>query len=90
MERAFNVIKGIRRKDDTLPKRLFETPTPGGPFKGVRLDKKKFDQMVDEYYALRGWDEDGVPAEETFNKFGLSSEWKDFKKKLARGVEFHG
>ncbi|MBA7617156.1 putative oxidoreductase YdhV [subsurface metagenome] len=90
MERAFNVIKGIRRKDDTLPKRIFETAAPGGPFKGVRLEKEKFDKMLDEYYALRGWDEDGVPTEETFNKFGLSPEWKVFKKKLGKEGKFHG
>ncbi|MFC1950647.1 aldehyde ferredoxin oxidoreductase family protein [Chloroflexota bacterium] len=84
LERAFNVIRGIRRKDDTLPKRLFSTAAPGGPFKGEGIDKKKFNKMVDEYYQLRGWDEDGVPTEETFKKFGLSSELKVFKKRLGR------
>ncbi|MFC1950755.1 aldehyde ferredoxin oxidoreductase C-terminal domain-containing protein, partial [Chloroflexota bacterium] len=84
LERAFNVIKGIRKKDDTLPKRMFETEVSGGPYKGEKLDKKKFDKMIDEYYQLRGWDEDGVPKEETFKKFSLSSEWKVFKKRLGR------
>ena len=78
------VIKGIRRKDDTLPKRLFETEVSGGPFKGERLDRQKFNKMIDEYYQLRGWDEDGVPKEDTFKKFGLSSEWKVFKKRLGK------
>ncbi|MFC1908080.1 aldehyde ferredoxin oxidoreductase family protein [Chloroflexota bacterium] len=82
LERAFNVIRGIRRKDDTLPKRMFETATPGGPFKGEKLHRQKFSKMIDDYYQLRGWDEDGVPTEETFKKFGLSSEWKVFKKGL--------
>ncbi|MBA7617155.1 putative oxidoreductase YdhV [subsurface metagenome] len=90
LERAFNVIKGIRRKDDTLPERIFETPAPGGPFKGERLVKEKFDKMIDEYYTLRGWDEDGVPTEETFNKFGLSSEWKVFKKRFGKQGESQG
>jgi len=39
-------------------------------------------QMIDEYYALCGWDEDGIPIEETFKKFGLSSEWQVFTKKI--------
>jgi len=82
LERAFNVIKGIRRKDDTLPKRLFETAAPGGLFKGQRLEKAKFDEMLDEYYELRGWDEHGVPKKKTFDKFSLASEWKVFKKNL--------
>jgi aldehyde:ferredoxin oxidoreductase len=55
LERAFDVMRGIRRKDDTLPDRMFETVVPGGPFKGERLEKAKFDKMVDEYYALAGW-----------------------------------
>ncbi|MFC1950746.1 aldehyde ferredoxin oxidoreductase C-terminal domain-containing protein, partial [Chloroflexota bacterium] len=90
LERAFNVLKGIRKKDDTLPKRIFETPVSGGPFKGDKLDKKKFDKMIDEYYQLRDWDEDGVPKDETFKKFGLSSEWKVFKKRLGKKAVSHG
>jgi len=87
LERAFNVLRGIRRKDDTLPKRLFETPVPGGRFKGHTLDRKKFDRMVDEYYALCGWDDDGIPKEETFSRFGLSSEWQAFQKRMKNNVE---
>ncbi|MFC1950415.1 aldehyde ferredoxin oxidoreductase family protein [Chloroflexota bacterium] len=87
LERAFLVTKGIRRKDDTLPKRMFETPVPGGVLKGEKLDRRKFNKMIDEYYQLRGWDEDGIPEERTFKKFGLSSEWKVFKKKLGKEGE---
>jgi aldehyde:ferredoxin oxidoreductase len=74
LERAFNVRKGIRRADDTLPNRLFETAVPGMRFKGERLERDKFDKMLDEYYTLRRWDEDGIPTEEALEEFGLSSE----------------
>jgi aldehyde:ferredoxin oxidoreductase len=84
LERAFDVMRGVRRKHDTLPKRMFEEAVPGGRFRGERLDKEKFDRMVDEYYALCGWDGDGIPTEETFNTFGLSSEWQAFQKKIIR------
>ena len=84
LERAFDVMRGIRRKDDTLPDRMFETAVPGGPFKGEKLEREKFDKMLDEYYELSGWDEDGVPKEETFQKYGLSSEWQIFSKKIKR------
>jgi aldehyde:ferredoxin oxidoreductase len=84
LERAFDVTRGIRRKDDTLPKRMFETAVPGGPFKGARLDKDKFDKMLSEYYEMAGWDEDGVPKEETFRKFGLEAEWKVFNRRLKK------
>jgi aldehyde:ferredoxin oxidoreductase len=86
LERAINVIRGMRREDDSLPRRFFEEPEPVGPLGGERLLKEKFDEMVDDYYALRGYDNDGVPKEETFKKYGLSSEWEAFKKK-APGAE---
>ena len=54
--RAFNVREGISRKDDTLPKRFFEHPVAGEV-----VDKRQFERMLDEYYALRGWDEQGRP-----------------------------
>lgn len=82
LERACQVIQGIRRKDDTLPKRLFEEPVPSGPHKGDKLDKANFDKMVDHYYALHGYDSNGVPKEETFKKFGLLAEWKVFRDKV--------
>jgi aldehyde:ferredoxin oxidoreductase len=87
LERAVNVMRGMRRKDDTLPERLFQEPVPGGPYKGERLIKAKFDKMLDSYYALRGYDKDGVPKEETFKKYGLLSEWQVFKKKALVGAK---
>jgi aldehyde:ferredoxin oxidoreductase len=49
---------------------------PDGLHKGERLDRWKFDAMLDEYYALRGWDDDGVLTRETFEKLGLHAEWQ--------------
>ena len=60
-------------------------PVPYGPFKGEVLNKEQFDKMLDEYYALRGYDSDGIPKEETFMKFGLSNELEIFKKRLLKG-----
>ena len=85
LERAFNVMRGMRRKDDMLPKRLFEEPVPGGPYKGERLPRVKFNKMLDEYYALHNYDKDGIPLKETFHKFGLSTEWEVFKKEVPIG-----
>lgn len=82
LERAFDVRRGKRRKDDTLPRRLFETAVPGGRFKGERLDRARFDKMLDEYYGLRGWDSQGIPTPETFDRLGLSSEGKLFTEEL--------
>lgn len=87
LERAINVTRGIRRKDDTLPKRFFETKEPGGLFKGEKLDKKKFAHMIDEYYELRGWDKDGVPTQKTFKDLNMTSEWRVFQQRIEKKEE---
>ena len=56
--RAFNVREGVKREHDTLPKRFFEHPIAGEV-----VDRSTFEHMLDEYYALRGWDEQGRPRE---------------------------
>ena len=69
IERAFNVREGIRRRDDTLPRRFREETLPEGPSKGTIFEQEP---MLDEYYAERGWDpETGIPTRETLERLGL-------------------
>ncbi|MCB1852229.1 MAG: aldehyde ferredoxin oxidoreductase family protein [Gammaproteobacteria bacterium] len=68
MERQFNLAAGFTGKDDTLPKRLLKDAAKSGPAKG-RVNG--LDQMLPEYYQLRGWDESGVPTRETLSRLGL-------------------
>jgi aldehyde:ferredoxin oxidoreductase len=68
MERLFNVREGITRADDTLPKRLFEEPLPEGLGKG---HVAKIDVLLDRYYQLRGWDNNGIPTPEKLRELGL-------------------
>jgi aldehyde:ferredoxin oxidoreductase len=70
MERYFNVKSGMSRKEDWLPERCFEPLTDiKEPFKP--LTKEDVNTMLDEYYALRGWDENGVPTEETLDRLAI-------------------
>ena len=75
LERLFNNREaGISRKDDKLPKRCFE-PMPIGPTKGESIDPEKFNQMLDRYYELRGWDKKtGLPTKETLVRLNLANE----------------
>ena len=67
-ERVFNILSfGDGRAYDTLPKRLLEEPMPEGPAKGYVV---KLEEMLEEYYKLRGW-KDGRPTRETLEKLGL-------------------
>ncbi len=60
LERAFINREGIRSRDDTLPPRYFDEPMPHGLAKGHRIDRAEFSDMLQRFYKLRGWDEDGV------------------------------
>jgi aldehyde:ferredoxin oxidoreductase len=60
LERAFINREGVRRPDDTLPRRYFEEPMPHGKARGHRIEREKFLEMLDRYYRLRRWSEDGV------------------------------
>jgi aldehyde:ferredoxin oxidoreductase len=77
--RVFNVREGFKREDDTLPLRFFEDPLPSGPLKGRKLDKERFNKMLSDYYAIRGWDENGVPTYEKLAELGLDDLIKDLK-----------
>ncbi len=68
-ERLFLSKAGFTRKDDSLPKRLTETPAPTGPAKGMVCH---LDEMLDEYYQVRGWTENGIPKEEELDRLGLA------------------
>lgn len=71
LTRMFNVREGITRKDDTLPPRFMNESLPDGPAKGQKITKEILDKMLDEYYSLRGWDENGVPRKEKLDELGL-------------------
>jgi len=79
LTRCFNVREGIRRKDDTLPPRLLYEPLPDGPGKGKIIGDETFNQMLSEYYHLRGWDpQTGIPTRETLKRLellDLLSDW---------------
>lgn len=68
MEKIFNIKAGIDKSEDTLPERLLKDPIVAGPTKGEIYE---LDILLPEYYSVRGWDENGVPTEETLKKLGL-------------------
>lgn len=68
IEKMFNLESGIAPSEDKLPRRLLEEPIPEGPSKGW---VHKLDQLLPEYYAVRGWSEIGIPTDERLNKLGL-------------------
>lgn len=71
LTRSISVLLGVRRRDDYPPERVFEEPLRGGPHDGAKLDRRTYEEALSLYYELRGWDEDGIPKEETLMQCGL-------------------
>jgi len=70
--RMFNVREGFGRKDDYPPAALFDRALPEGAAAGKNFSRAEYDAALSEYYALRGWDEDGAPTEEKLQELGLA------------------
>ncbi len=68
LERLIINRYGFDETDDTLPKRLLSEPMPDGPSKG---EVSHLDEMLPEYYALRGW-VNGRPGQEKLRELGLA------------------
>jgi len=78
IERMFNVREGMRRQDDTLPRRFREEKLLEGPSKGVIFEQEP---MLDEYYDARGWDkETGIPTRATLERLGLGDAAAELKR----------
>ena len=71
--RCYNLREGLTRADDVLPGRFHEQAIAGGPQSGAILDRGQFDQSIATFYAMMGWDEEGVPTPATLYDHGL--EW---------------
>ena len=72
MARVFNNREGITAKDDRLIRRWHEK-MPTGPLKGQSIDPKEFQDAVDLYYEISGWDKDGIPRQSKL--IDLNLEW---------------
>jgi len=70
--RAFNIRRGMRREDEKPPANHWKKRFP-------ELEE----QLLDAYYKLKGWNNDGIPTEEYLNKMGLGYVADEF---IERGI----
>ena len=68
LERLFNNRAGFGRGDDTLPPRFFNEEFQPGSSRHRRV---QLEGMLDDFYAMRGWDRNGVPSPQTLADLGL-------------------
>jgi aldehyde:ferredoxin oxidoreductase len=78
-ERIYNLTRAFAARElddfgrsyDYPPKRFQEEPIPTGATSGSKIQRSDIDQLLDEYYRLRGWDANGIPTAETLRRLGL-------------------
>ena len=70
--RANNIRRGMRRKDEQPPADHWKKRIP-------ELEK----ELLDTYYAFKGWNSDGIPTLESLTELGLEYVAEEF---LNRGI----
>jgi len=70
--RAINIRRGMRRKDEKPPENHWKKRFP-------ELEK----ELLDAYYKLKGWNNEGIPTTEALHELGLDYVSDDF---LKRGI----
>jgi aldehyde:ferredoxin oxidoreductase len=59
-KKLFNVREGWSRAEDTLPERFLSEGLPSGVSAGAVLPRQRLEQMIQKYYELRGWTDEGL------------------------------
>lgn len=86
VQRSFNHLRGlISREDDTPPQLVFEYPMKA-TYKGkdleLKLDRGKYDELLNQFYKLFGYDkETGIPTRETFKQLGIEDVANELEKR---------
>jgi aldehyde:ferredoxin oxidoreductase len=69
LERAFNIREGFNANQDTMPDRILKEPVPREPSKGQVFE---LGRLLQDYYAVRGWNKQGIPTREKLEALGLA------------------
>lgn len=71
MERCFSIREINRTKEYDMKITHCHDAHDGDWTTGTKIDKERFSALLGRYYALMGWDENGVPTEEKLLELGL-------------------
>jgi len=58
-KKLYNIREGWTADEDTLPKRFLSEGLPNGTAADATLPRERLREMIQAYYAARGWDSDG-------------------------------
>ncbi len=82
VEKAFNTLHArFSRNDDVPPRRFLEEKIKSGKYKGVKIDRARWEKMLDEYYKLHNWDvRTGLQTTKCLEQLGLEKVANTLKK----------
>jgi len=67
VQRLINIRDGYNAKSDVLPGKMFQPAKEG--FRAGKVPP--FRKLMKDYYALRGWNDNGEPTRDTLDRLGL-------------------
>lgn len=74
LEKALNLrFTNFDRRHDMPTPRDLQEPIPSGNLAGWKLDEEKYNEMLDEYYELHGWNkQNSFPTRSTLEELDLA------------------
>lgn len=70
LKRLYNTRLGVSRKDDFLPYRFLTLERSA---EGLKTGLPPLGKLLADYYAVRGWSEEGIPTTEKLAALGLKA-----------------
>jgi aldehyde:ferredoxin oxidoreductase len=70
-KKLYNIREGWTPEEDTLPPRFLSQALPSGVAAGASLPQQRLQDMIQAYYAERGWDAQGYVPTSLVQHFGL-------------------
>jgi aldehyde:ferredoxin oxidoreductase len=71
-KKLYNIREGWTAAEDTLPKRFLSEGLPNGQASEAVLPRERLREMIDTYYAERGWNRDGTVPRDQVEAFVLT------------------
>jgi aldehyde:ferredoxin oxidoreductase len=76
LQHLYNLEQGMTFNDYRFPERFYTEQVDFVGGKREPLDRRKVENMIREYFRLRGWDDEGHAKAETIERLGIKA-WKN-------------
>jgi len=71
-KKLYNLREGWTHAEDTLPERFLSQGLPNGASSEAVLPRERLQEMIQAYYASRGWDESGAVPHQLLESLAIT------------------